>query len=175
MPVQNCILTSFSLTLFGLRILFREKNNVKMANNSKTSISAFCFHFKEFKKCLHNFTDWNWKSLFAEVLMPCSAWICKKTKSHTFRLSTTKGLSNFDCPSWHSLICLNHSFESNIHPLLLIFFFWYPSAGLLKEMAKKSQPRNCRCAVGGKTGKTSVLPGFSKIEHGGAPHYGGLT
>ena len=35
-------------------------------------------------------------------------------------------------------------------------------------------------AVGGKTGKTSVLPGFSKIEHGGsiggAPHcYGGLT
>ena len=35
-------------------------------------------------------------------------------------------------------------------------------------------------AVGGKTGKTSVLPGFSKIESGGgisgAPHcYGGLT
>ena len=35
-------------------------------------------------------------------------------------------------------------------------------------------------AVGGKTGKTSVLPGFSKIERGGgsdgAPHfYGGLT
>ena len=35
-------------------------------------------------------------------------------------------------------------------------------------------------AVGSKTGKTSVLPGFSKIERGGgsggAPHcYGGLT
>ena len=35
-------------------------------------------------------------------------------------------------------------------------------------------------AVGGKTGKTSVLPGFSKIERGGssggAPHcYGVLT
>ena len=35
-------------------------------------------------------------------------------------------------------------------------------------------------AVGGKTGKTLVLPGFSKIERGGGnssvPHcYGGLT
>ena len=39
---------------------------------------------------------------------------------------------------------------------------------------------NLNGAVWGKTGKTSVLPGFSKIEHGGGsggvPHcYGGLT
>ena len=37
---------------------------------------------------------------------------------------------------------------------------------------------NLRGTIGGKTGKTSVLPGFSKIEcgSGGAPHsYGGLT
>ena len=82
--------------------------------------------WNEFSICLHNFTDWNWKTPFAELLRPCSAWICKKTKLHVFRLSTTIGLSNFDCPSWQSfLICLNYSFESNTHPLLLIWFFWY--------------------------------------------------
>ena len=41
-------------------------------------------------------------------------------------------------------------------------------------------PYQRRRSVGGKTGKTAVLPGFCKIEHGGgsggAPqNYGGLT
>ena len=69
---------------------------------------------------------------------------------------------------------------ANAHVIAKSFLLFGGSAKLYIPSAIKTQIISVSGAVGDKTGKTLVLPGFRKIEYGsgsgGAPHcYGGLT